>query len=148
MALRRTGDNLNQCWDIVNWARGNKFRWTLQCRHNERDDVSNHRRLYCLFNRLFRHRSKKTSKLCVTGLCEGNPPVTGGFPSQRASNAENVSIWWCHRDLNRIKCKIAFPLSSPQCDHSISTVWLLSMSCASCVIVTNLLGKFLRPNMS
>ena len=21
-------------------------------------------------------------------LCEGNPPVTGGFPSQRASNAE------------------------------------------------------------
>ena len=24
----------------------------------------------------------------------GNPPVTGGFPSQRVSNAENVSIWW------------------------------------------------------
>ena len=24
------------------------------------------------------------------------PPVTGGFSSQRASNAENVSIWWCH----------------------------------------------------
>ena len=32
--------------------------------------------------------------LSVTGLCEGNPPVTGGFPSQRASNTENVSIWW------------------------------------------------------
>ena len=29
-------------------------------------------------------------------LCEGNPPVTGGFPSQRASNAENASIWWRH----------------------------------------------------
>ena len=27
-------------------------------------------------------------------FCEGNPPVTGGFPSQRTSNAENVSIWW------------------------------------------------------
>ena len=26
----------------------------------------------------------------------GNLPVTGGFPSQRASNAENVSIWWRH----------------------------------------------------
>ena len=39
---------------------------------------------------------KKTSKRRVTGLCEGNPPVTGGFPSQRASNAENVSIWWRH----------------------------------------------------
>ena len=25
-------------------------------------------------------------------------PVTGGFPSQRASNAENVSIWWHHHD--------------------------------------------------
>ena len=45
-------------------------------------------------NRLFRRRSKKTSKLRVTGLCSGNSSVTGGFPSQRASNAENVSIWW------------------------------------------------------
>ena len=27
-----------------------------------------------------------------TGFCEGNPPLTGGFPSQRASRAENVSI--------------------------------------------------------
>ena len=34
-----------------------------------------------------------TSKLIITGLCEGNPSVTGRFPSQRASNAENVSIW-------------------------------------------------------
>ena len=29
---------------------------------------------YCLLNRLFRRRSKKTSKLCVTGLCVGNSP--------------------------------------------------------------------------
>ena len=60
----------------------------LLWRHNERDGVSNHRCLDCLLNRLFRRRSKKTSKLCVTGLCEGNPPVTGGFPSQRASCAK------------------------------------------------------------
>ena len=26
----------------------------------------------------------------------GNSPVTGEFPAQRASNAENVSIWWRH----------------------------------------------------
>ena len=32
----------------------------------------------------------------VTGLCVGNSPVTGEFPSQRASDAENVSIWWRH----------------------------------------------------
>ena len=38
----------------------------------------------------------KTSKLRVTDLCEGNSPVTGEFPAQRANNAENVSIWWRH----------------------------------------------------
>ena len=68
----------------------------LQWRHNERDGVSNHRHLDCLLNRLFWRRLKKTSKLRVTGLCEGNSPVTGEFPSQRASNAENVSIRWRH----------------------------------------------------
>ena len=35
-------------------------------------------------------------KLRVTGLCAGNSPVTGEFPAQSASNAENVSIWWRH----------------------------------------------------
>ena len=42
-----------------------------------------------------RRRSKETSKLRVTGLCEGNSPVTGGFPAPRASNAKK-SIWWRH----------------------------------------------------
>ena len=37
---------------------------------------------------------RKTSKLHVTVW--GESTVTGGFPSQRASNAENVSIWRCH----------------------------------------------------
>ena len=36
----------------------------------------------------FRRRSKKTSKLRVTGLCAGNSPTTGIFPAQMASNAE------------------------------------------------------------
>ena len=40
----------------------------------------------------FKRRSKKTSKLRATGLCKRNPPVTGGFLSQRASNVENVSM--------------------------------------------------------
>ena len=70
---------------------------TLQWRHNERDGVSNHRRLDCLLNRLFRHRWKKTSTPRVAGLCERNSPVTGEFPTQRASNAKNVSIWWRHQ---------------------------------------------------
>ena len=48
--------------------------------------VSEHRRLHCLLNCGFRRRSKKTSKLRVTGLGEGNSPVTGEFPAQKASN--------------------------------------------------------------
>ena len=32
-------------------------------------------------------------------FCEGNPPVTDGFPSQRASNVESVSMAWCHHIL-------------------------------------------------
>ena len=69
---------------------------TLQWRHNDRDGVSNHQLHHCFFNRLFRRRSEKTSKLSVAGLCAGNSPVTDEFPAQRASNAENVSIWWRH----------------------------------------------------
>ena len=41
----------------------------LQWRHNERDGVSIRWRLDYLFNRLFKRRPKKTSKLRVTGLC-------------------------------------------------------------------------------
>ena len=72
----------------------------LLWRHNGRDGVSNHQSYDCLLDRLFRRRSKKTSKLRVTGLCAGNPPVTGEFPAQMASNAENVSIWWRHHVMN------------------------------------------------
>ena len=57
---------------------------------------SNHQHHDCSLNRLFRRRSKKTSKLRVIGLCAGNSPITGEFPAQNASNAENVSIWWRH----------------------------------------------------
>ena len=48
----------------------------------------------CSLNCLFTRRSKKTSKLRATGLCAGNSPGTGEFPTQLASNAENVSISW------------------------------------------------------
>ena len=67
---------------VINSALGNKTSATLQWRHNERNGVSNHRRLDCLFKRLFRRRSKKTSKHCVTGLCERNSTVAGQFPKE------------------------------------------------------------------
>ena len=45
---------------------------TLQWTHNDHSGVSNHQSHGCLLNRLFRRRSKKTSKLRVTGHCAGN----------------------------------------------------------------------------
>ena len=62
--------------------------YLLQWRHNEHDSVSNHQPHDYLLSRLFRRRSKKTSKLRATGLCVGNSPGTGEFPTQMPSNAE------------------------------------------------------------
>ena len=73
----------------------------LRWGHRGRDGDSNHQPHDCLLNRLFGCRSKKTSKLRVTGLCVGNSPVTGEFPEQMASNAENISIWWRHHVLRQ-----------------------------------------------
>ena len=75
---------------------------TLQWRHNERYGVPNRQVHNCLPKLLFSRRSKKTSKLRATGLCEGNSPVTDEFPAQRASNTENVSIWWLHHHRDSI----------------------------------------------
>ena len=71
----------------------------LQWRHIELDGASNHQPPDCFLNRLFRCRSKKTSTFRVTGLCVRHSLVTGEFPAQRVSNAENVSIWCRHPDV-------------------------------------------------
>ena len=81
----------------------------LQWRHNGNDGVSNHQPHDCLLNRLIRRRSKKTSKLRVTGLCVGNSPGTGEFPAQMASNAEKLMTSSCikiHTD--KIHIQICF----------------------------------------
>ena len=107
ITTRETSLVLCECITVVWWisfARGQKFGTlynymkfsSLQWHHNGHDCVWNHQSHDCLLNRLFRRRSKKTSKLRVTGLCAENSPVTGEFPAQRAINAENVSIWWHH----------------------------------------------------
>ena len=48
--------------------------------------------LTIVYSSVYSGADKKTSKLRVTGLGAGNSPVTGEFPAQRASNAENVSV--------------------------------------------------------
>ena len=97
----------------------------LQWHHNGHDSVSNHQPYDCLFNRLFRRGSKKTSKLRVTGLCVRKMfpfddvimmikkistlhitgPLLGAsiskwwLPSQKVSYSESVSICWCYHFL-------------------------------------------------
>ena len=112
----------------------------LHWRHNEGDGVSNHRRLYCLLNGLFRPGSERTPKLRITGLCEGNPPVTGEFCSQRTNNAENSSIWWRHHgicDDKFMEMCLYWRICSVICDknkmmtphhESRTVVWFLTQS--------------------
>ena len=102
---------------VASWS---ALRW----RHNDHAGVSNHQPHGCLLNRLFRRKSKKTSKLRITGLCVGNSPGTGEFPAQMASYAENVSIWWRHHGLLGIQNVICFTFANCKC-HSIGNVMLI-----------------------
>ena len=54
---------------------------------------------------------KHQSSTSLAFLCEGNPLVISGLPSQRASNMEKISIWWRHHD-NIFMFKQALNLSS------------------------------------
>ena len=42
----------------------------------------------------FVEADQRTHQSSASLAVEGNPPFTGGFSSQRAGNAEMVSIWW------------------------------------------------------
>ena len=69
----------------------------------------------------------KTSKLRVTYLCAENSPVTGEFPEQMASNAENVSIWWRHHDMLTEYDDTTLVLAWFSWSIPVSTPWQLSM---------------------
>ena len=90
------------CLHVLTWIDAGG---SLQWRHNERYGV----------------RPKKTSKLCVIGLCEGNSPVTVEFRQQKASNAENVSIWWRHHVVGKCSLKMSTRAGFP-------TVWYSLMA--------------------
>ena len=98
--------------------------WPLHWRHNGRDSVSNHQPHDCLFNRLFRRRSKKISQLRVNGLCVGISPGTGEFPAQMASNAkmfpfDDVTVIWKNVDGSALTPSIwgwySFPSKNSVC---------------------------------
>ena len=66
-------------------------RKALQWLHNERNGVSNHRRVQAPI--------KENTKAPRHWPLWGESTGDRWFPSQRASNAENVSIWWRHHGL-------------------------------------------------
>ena len=79
--------------------------YTIQW-YNERGGVSNHRRSDCCSTICI---SKKTSKLRVTDLCEGNPLLTGGFPRKGPETRKRfpfddviMKCWYASRCCNFI----------------------------------------------
>ena len=50
-------------------------------------------------------------------LC-GNSPVTGEFPAQMASNAENFSIWWRHHVRGSVLFRDSWICSLPRKHHA------------------------------
>ena len=93
--------------------------------------------LTIVYSLVYSDRSKKTSKLHVTGLCVGHSPGTSEFPAPMASNAEKVSIWWRHHAKNtHNKHPIAHPWA-----YGVSSVTL--MYHLFCMLVTPLLYSIL-----
>ena len=87
------------------WSRNIPLHWC----HNDHDSVSYHQPHGYLLNRLFRRRSKKTSKFRVTGLCVGNSPGPVNSPHKGPVMRKMFPF---HDVI--ILCVVAFPLD----DHS------------------------------
>ena len=84
---------LNWCWSSIIKTSWNAFQLTFIRIYHDSDVI-----MSAIASQI-RRRSKKTSKLLVNGLSEGNSPMTGGFPTQRASNAENVKFSFGKKNL-------------------------------------------------
>ena len=114
---------MNDTWCIVGNAESQvkvSPQYSLQWRHNVRDSVSSHQPHGCLLNRLFKHRSKRTSKLRVTPRWPVNYPHTGPV-TQKMSLFEDVIM------LYRKSCNLPnhfhpYTLQLPHCHHTI--MWL------------------------
>ena len=55
-----------------------------------------------LFQQIIQANRKDTLKPRITGALWGNPPITDGLSQERASNAENVSMYWRLHD--KLEC--------------------------------------------
>ena len=104
--------------NVISWRWFNvpalKFGRALHWRHNDHNGVSNHQPHRCLLNRLFRSRSKKTSKLRVTGLCAGNSPGPvnsrhKGPVMRKMFPFDDVIMWMAYCFLEETICVIVYP---------------------------------------
>ena len=57
----------------------------------------------------------KHKSSALLALCEGNPPVTGGFPSQRASNIDRMFMSWHHHHVGNIPHISIYHVSASLC---------------------------------
>ena len=62
-------------------------------------------------NVIWKHQS-----YALLTLCDGNPPVTGGFPSQRISHTESDFMSWRHHSICFIYCMSVAPEQAPSVD--------------------------------
>ena len=64
--------------------------------------------------------------------------MTGEFPAQTASNAENVSIWWCHHELHGDEWlqMVAVDIHIDDCSNFIANGLELLQSCSNPSICT------------
>ena len=109
------------------WVASRSTFKSLQWRHNGRDGVSNHQPHNYLLNRLYRRRSKKTSNLCVTGLCEHKGPVTRKmFPFH--------DVIKCKNKMRRQRMLLAFSIFNWKSKHQSGVFPIpqydLSLSCS------------------
>ena len=111
-----------------------RIHYPLQWHHNGCDGISNNQLHDCLLNRLLRRRSKETSKLHVTGLCEGNSPVTAPhkwpvtrkmFPFDDVVMHRSATCWTGQLGRGRKCMKRSGYIAELLCRES--TVWLATM---------------------
>ena len=77
----------------------------LQWRHYERDGASSHQPHHCLLRRLFGRKSKKTSKLRVTGLCAGIHRWLVKSPRRESVTRKMFPFaWWRHQKPSSTGC--------------------------------------------
>ena len=85
-------------------------------------------------------QQRKQHSSTLLALCEGNPPVTGGFPSQRASNTESISMAWHLQFLWSVPPSRWWPVDSPHKGPVMQKAFPCMTSSVSLICATTIKG--------